>query len=149
MYHNASLTHWLLNNNKKIFIPAHADIDLSNACNQDCFYCNSVDFRKKFSGQPKHTTYIKLLDQLSTWREHSSDSYGTLHTITYPGGGEPTLLKHYEQVIEHTIANDIGNAFVYGCCRTMIQIYTFHWKGQLPYFSFFSRSTSFCNARPR
>jgi sulfatase maturation enzyme AslB (radical SAM superfamily) len=106
MYHNASLSHWLLKNNKKIFIPAHADIDLSNACNQDCFYCNSVDFRKKFSGQPKHTTYIKLLDQLSTWREHSSDSYGTLHTITYPGGGEPTLLKHYEQVIEHTI--DLG-----------------------------------------
>jgi len=43
---------------------------------------------------------------LATWRAHTPNSYGTTHTITYPGGGEPTVLVSYEKVIEHTI--DLG-----------------------------------------
>jgi len=106
MYHNASLAQWFLNNKDRIFIPAQVDIDLTNICNQDCFYCNSKDFREASPTQLHYSTYITLLDQLATWRVHSPKSYGTLHTITYPGGGEPTLLKGYEKVIEHTI--DLG-----------------------------------------
>jgi len=106
MYHNASLAQWFLNNKDRIFIPAQVDIDLTNICNQDCFYCNSKDFREASPTQLHYSTYITLLDQLATWRVHSHKSYGTLHTITYPGGGEPTLLKGYEKVIEHTI--DLG-----------------------------------------
>ena len=45
MYHNASLVHWLTNNQRKTIIPAQIDIDLTNICNQDCFYCNSKEFR--------------------------------------------------------------------------------------------------------
>jgi len=56
--------------------------------------------------QKKYTEYIELLDKLATWRSHSPNSYGTTHTITYPGGGEPTVLVNYEKVIEHTI--DLG-----------------------------------------
>jgi sulfatase maturation enzyme AslB (radical SAM superfamily) len=88
--------------NKKI-LPAQVDIDLTNICNQDCFYCNSAEFRKEKPVQKKSTEYIALLDKLASWRAHSPNSYGTTHTITYPGGGEPTVLTGYEHVIEHTI----------------------------------------------
>ena len=106
MYHNASLVHWLTNNPHKTIIPAQVDIDLTNICNKDCFYCNSKEFREESISQLHYSKYIVLLDQLARWRTHSPHSTGTLHTITYPGGGEPTLLKGYEKVIEHTI--DLG-----------------------------------------
>jgi sulfatase maturation enzyme AslB (radical SAM superfamily) len=87
-------------------LPAQVDIDLTNVCNQDCYYCNSADFRREVPVQKKYTEYITLLDQLANWRAHTPNSYGTTHTITYPGGGEPTVLTGYEHVIEHTI--DLG-----------------------------------------
>ncbi len=105
MYQHAEVAHWMQNPTKAI-IPAAVDIDLTNICNQDCYYCNSAEFRKEKPVQKNYTDYIKLLDQLSTWRAHTPNSYGSLHTITYPGGGEPTLLKGYEKVLEHTI--DLG-----------------------------------------
>lgn len=103
MYHSAELVHWMQNRDCKILLPAQVDIDLTNICNQDCYYCNSADHRAAAPVQKKYTEYIELLDKLATWRAHSPDSYGTTHTITYPGGGEPTVLKGYEHVIEHTI----------------------------------------------
>jgi sulfatase maturation enzyme AslB (radical SAM superfamily) len=87
-------------------LPAQVDIDLTNVCNQDCYYCNSADFRSAHPVQKKYTEYIALLDKLAGWRAHTPNSYGTTHTITYPGGGEPTVLTGYEHVIEHTI--DLG-----------------------------------------
>jgi len=87
-------------------IPQQVDIDLTNICNQDCFYCNSAEHRRISPVQKNYTEYIRLLDKLATWREHTPNSLGSLHTITYPGGGEPTLLPGYENVIEHTI--DLG-----------------------------------------
>jgi sulfatase maturation enzyme AslB (radical SAM superfamily) len=94
------------NQDTKKILPAQVDIDLTNVCNQDCFYCNSADFRAAKPVQKKYTEYITLLDKLASWRAHSPNSYGTTHTITYAGGGEPTVLVRYEQVIEHTI--DLG-----------------------------------------
>jgi sulfatase maturation enzyme AslB (radical SAM superfamily) len=106
MYHSAELVHWMQNQDSKILLPAQVDIDLTNICNQDCYYCNSADHRAAAPVQKKYTEYIELLDKLAGWRSHSPNSYGTTHTITYPGGGEPTVLKGYEHVIEHTI--DLG-----------------------------------------
>lgn len=103
MYQYAELVHWMQNKDNKKILPAQVDIDLTNICNQDCFYCNSAEFRKEKPVQKKYTEYIALLDKLASWRAHSSNSYGTTHTITYPGGGEPTVLTGYEHVIEHTI----------------------------------------------
>ena len=105
MYNEAELVHWMKNQDK-ILIPAQCDIDLTNICNQDCYYCNSASHRAAFPVQKDYNEYIKLLDKISGWRAHSPDSYGTTHTITYPGGGEPTVLTGYEHVIEHTI--DLG-----------------------------------------
>jgi sulfatase maturation enzyme AslB (radical SAM superfamily) len=103
MYQYAELVHWMQNKDNKKILPAQVDIDLTNICNQDCFYCNSAEFRKEKPVQKKYTEYIALLDKLACWRAHSPNSYGTTHTITYPGGGEPTVLTGYEHVIEHTI----------------------------------------------
>jgi len=106
MYQYAELVHWMNNKSTKKLLPAQVDIDLTNICNQDCYYCNSLEFRNAQPVQKKYTEYIALLDKLSSWRQHSPNSYGTTHTITYPGGGEPTVLTGYEHVIEHTI--DLG-----------------------------------------
>jgi MoaA/NifB/PqqE/SkfB family radical SAM enzyme len=106
MYQHAELVHWMNNQNHMKLLPAQVDIDLTNVCNQDCYYCNSAEFRAAMPVQKKYTEYIKLLDTLASWRSHSPNSYGTTHTITYPGGGEPTVLIGYEHVIEHTI--DLG-----------------------------------------
>lgn len=106
MYQFAELVHWMQNKGSMKILPAQVDIDLTNVCNQDCYYCNSADFRAEKPVQKKYTEYIDLLDKLASWRAHSPRSYGTTHTITYPGGGEPTVLVNYERVIEHTI--DLG-----------------------------------------
>lgn len=106
MYQHAEVVHWMNNRDTHAILPAQVDIDLTNICNQDCFYCNSAEHRRVAPVQKRYTDYITLLDQLATWRSHSPRSFGTLHTITYPGGGEPTLLPGYEHVLEHTI--DLG-----------------------------------------
>jgi len=106
MYQHAQVVHWMQNKDTHAILPAQVDIDLTNICNQDCFYCNSAEHRAAQPVQKKHTAYIALLDKLSSWRAHTPNSYGTLHSITYPGGGEPTLLPDYEQVLEHTV--DLG-----------------------------------------
>ena len=106
MYNEAELVHWMLNKDTKKLLPAQVDIDLTNICNQDCYYCNSADHRRTSPVQKDFKEYIHLLDKVATWRAHTPNSYGTTHTITYPGGGEPTVLTGYENVIEHTI--DLG-----------------------------------------
>lgn len=103
MYQHAEVVHWFKNRETHTIIPAQTDIDLTNICNQDCFYCNSAVHRKERPVQKKYTEYIDLLDKLAGWRAHSPKSYGTLHAITYAGGGEPTVLAGYEKVLEHTI----------------------------------------------
>lgn len=103
MYQYAEIVHWMQNRDSKMLLPAQVDIDLTNICNQDCYYCNSAEHRAAAPVQKKYTEYIDLLDKLASWRAHSPNSYGTTHTITYPGGGEPTVLSGYEHVIEHTI----------------------------------------------
>ena len=102
-YNEAELVHWMRNKETMSLLPAQVDIDLTNVCNQDCFYCNSAEFRKSDPVQKKYQEYIELLDKLATWRAHTPKSYGTTHTITYPGGGEPSILTGFEKVIEHTV----------------------------------------------
>lgn len=106
MYKHAQIVHWMQNRDTHAILPAQVDIDLTNICNQDCFYCNSAEHRAAQPVQKRSADYIQLLDKLATWRAHTPNSYGTLHSITYPGGGEPTLLPNYEQVLEHTV--DLG-----------------------------------------
>lgn len=102
----AELVHWMSIQDQKHFIPSSADIDLTNICNQDCVYCSTADFRKAQPVQLNYKKYIQLIDRLATWRMHQPNSIGTFSTVIFSGGGEPTLLKGYEKVIEHTV--DVG-----------------------------------------
>jgi sulfatase maturation enzyme AslB (radical SAM superfamily) len=92
---------------KKYFIPAAADIDLTNICNQDCVYCSTAEFRKEHPVQLDCEKYINLIDKLATWRQYQPNSIGTFSTVIFSGGGEPTLLKGYEQIIEHALDVDL------------------------------------------
>jgi 2-iminoacetate synthase ThiH len=68
MYQFAEIVHWMKNRDSMKILPAQVDIDLTNVCNQDCYYCNSADFREAEPVQKKYTEYISLLDKLCTWR---------------------------------------------------------------------------------
>ena len=84
-------------------MPSRVDIDLTNVCNQDCFYCNSADFRSKFLVSGPTDGYYRLIDQLYDWKEVNHDHTGTLNEIVFTGGGEPTVHKDYHKIIEHCI----------------------------------------------
>jgi len=84
-------------------LPSAIDIDLTNVCNQDCFYCNSADFRAKFLTTPNKDKFIKLIDQLSSWREHTPLSVGSVRSINFTGGGEPTIHPYYHELVEYAI----------------------------------------------
>ena len=55
MYQYAELVHWMRNQDTMKILPAQVDIDLTNVCNQDCYYCNSADFRAEKPVQKKYT----------------------------------------------------------------------------------------------
>lgn len=94
----------VLVNNNGIVLPSKVDIDLTNICNQDCFYCNSADFRKKYLVSGHASSYLLLLDQLASWKHHNNnDRIEKIHEITFTGGGEPTLHKNYHKIIEYAI----------------------------------------------
>lgn len=84
-------------------LPSAIDIDLTNVCNQDCFYCNSADFRAKYLTTPNKDKFVKLIDQLSAWREHTPLSVGTVRSINFTGGGEPTVHPYYHELVEYAI----------------------------------------------
>lgn len=84
-------------------LPSHIDLDLTNICNQDCFYCNSFNFRQKNLVQSSGKEYYKLIEQLYNWRKHTPYSAGTVRNINFTGGGEPTVHKDYHKIIEKAI----------------------------------------------
>lgn len=84
-------------------LPSSIDIDLTNVCNQDCFYCNSAVFRAKHLTTPPKDRFIQLIDQLANWRKHTPLSVGTVRNITFTGGGEPTVHPHCHEIIEYAI----------------------------------------------
>ena len=84
-------------------MPSRADIDLTNVCNQDCFYCNSADFRSKFLVSGPTDGYYRLIDQLYDWKKVNPGHTGSLNEIVFTGGGEPTVHKDYHKIIEYCI----------------------------------------------
>jgi len=97
------VSRWLDGEIPGIILPWQVDIDLTNVCNQNCYYCNSADFR---NNSPTHQTaiqYIDLIEQLTKWRHYDPNTLGTVSNIIFSGGGEPTLLHGYEDVIAASI----------------------------------------------
>jgi MoaA/NifB/PqqE/SkfB family radical SAM enzyme len=84
-------------------LPNHVDIDLTNVCNQDCFYCNSADFRAKNLITGKTNQYLNLLDQLANWKQHTPHSIGSIRSMHFTGGGEPTVHKNIGPIMAYAI----------------------------------------------
>ena len=87
-------------------LPTSIDIDMTNVCNQDCFYCNSAEFRANFLDTPPKQKYIDLINKLADWRSYTPLSTGTVRNINFTGGGEPTVHPHYHEIIEHALSRN-------------------------------------------
>lgn len=97
------LSNYLCGKTQLPVLPSSIDIDLTNVCNQDCFYCNSADFRANFLTTPNKERFIELIDRLADWRSHTPLSVGTVRSINFTGGGEPTVHPHYHEIVEYAI----------------------------------------------
>jgi MoaA/NifB/PqqE/SkfB family radical SAM enzyme len=70
--------------------PFEVEIDPTNTCNQDCYYCNVHDFRKDFPDKASTEDYVNLIRGLPD----------TVGKIVFSGGGEPTVHKDASILIE-------------------------------------------------
>ena len=98
--------------NIRYIIPPSVEIDFTNKCNQACVYCNVEEFRAKFPDQTKLYDYHKLIDRLESWHEVNKGHTSKVNTVTFVGGGEPTVRKGYENVIEHSIDSGFMTSIV-------------------------------------
>jgi len=59
----------------------------------------------KFPSKAKFKDFIKLIDNLKSW-PLNSNLEGRVNTICFVGGGEPTVFKGYEKIMEYAIKNN-------------------------------------------
>lgn len=99
------LARWIKGQIPGKILPWQIDIDTTNICNQSCYYCNSEKFRSENPNFQPLEKYLNLIKQLAKWREIDPLVFGTISNVIFSGGGEPTLLPGYEQIIELAIDN--------------------------------------------
>lgn len=104
------IARWLNGQIPGKLLPWQIDLDTTNICNQSCYYCNSEKFRIENPSFQPLEKYLNLIDQLARWREVDPNVFGTISNVIFSGGGEPTLLPGYEQIIEMAIDNGFACA---------------------------------------
>lgn len=97
------ISRWIQGEIPSKVLPWQIDLDTTNICNQDCYYCNSSNFREKSPVYQQTEKYLELIEKLYGWRSFDSNVVGTINNIIFSGGGEPTLLPGYEKVISSSI----------------------------------------------
>lgn len=97
------IARWIRGEIPAKLLPWQIDLDLTNICNQSCFYCNSAEFRASKPVYQNIRAYLELVDKLAGWREHDANVIGTTSNVILSGGGEPTLLPGYEWVVERLV----------------------------------------------
>jgi MoaA/NifB/PqqE/SkfB family radical SAM enzyme len=97
------ISRWIQGNIPGKILPWQIDLDTTNICNQSCYYCNTEQFRNELPVYQSVDQYIKLIDRLYTWRQHDNNVIGTLSNVIFSGGGEPTLLPGYKNLLETVI----------------------------------------------
>src|SRR5438477_7488304 len=70
--------------------PLHLELDISDRCNVDCYFCNAMDVRTKENVPFERVTQI-LDDAVSTG----------LRSVRFAGGGDPLFHRNIEQVIDY------------------------------------------------
>jgi len=71
--------------------PVGSVIDLTDACNLHCAFCNAASFRHKRMQGGDHVR--KIVDMLADWGVHS---------VCYAGGGEPSLHPEFTDLVKYT-----------------------------------------------
>lgn len=76
--------------------PVHVELDLTDRCNVDCYFCNQQDLRTKESiPQPKLT---ELIDELAE---------NGLKSVRLSGGGDPLFHRDVLRVMDHLATRDV------------------------------------------
>ena len=99
-----------VNGHPRYLVPQSVEIDLTNACNQDCVYCNVAEFRRTHLDVTRIHHYHKLIEQLATWT--ALGGAGGVQTVTFVGGGEPTARMGFEYVLEQAVDSNLLTALV-------------------------------------
>lgn len=86
-------------------LPWQIEIDTTNICNQDCYYCNTADFRNESPTWKSYDEYSLLLDRIYEWSK-TYEVTGQVNNVIFSGGGEPMLFKGIERLIEKAIDYD-------------------------------------------
>jgi len=98
-----SFANYLTDQKHKIFLPWQVDIDTTNICNQDCYYCNTAVYRSEKPIYQNEDNYHDLLDKLYFWKSDNNNILGQVNNVIFSGGGEPTLLPGFEEILEKSI----------------------------------------------
>jgi MoaA/NifB/PqqE/SkfB family radical SAM enzyme len=76
--------------------PVHAELDLTDRCNVDCYFCNQMDVRTKEQVPLPHA--IRIIDELAA---------GGLKSVRLSGGGDPLFHREILQILDHLAAKNI------------------------------------------
>ncbi len=71
--------------------PISVELSLTNRCNLKCVWCSDADLRDRLDGEMDRETLFRLLIDLKT---------GGTRGITIEGGGEPTVHRHFLDVVD-------------------------------------------------
>jgi sulfatase maturation enzyme AslB (radical SAM superfamily) len=123
LYQHAELAHWLRNRDTMKILPAQVDIDLTNICNQDCFYCNSKEHREAAHDLGVRMLYFRpvilngqafeIYDGTVELMDLLSDRMG----VKYKLNTNKTLPRNYSkchQMFQFPVCCADGNVYV--CC---------------------------------
>jgi MoaA/NifB/PqqE/SkfB family radical SAM enzyme len=83
---------------ENITAPISAEIDLTNKCNQNCYYCNASEYRRDFPDRATAYDYLKLIDHLSDYNNH-----GQTRSVIFSGGGDPLCSPFATLVISYAV----------------------------------------------
>ncbi len=77
--------------------PISVELSLTNGCNLDCVWCSDRELRSRQAGEMDLDVLKKLLSDLKQ---------GGTTGIVIEGGGEPTIYKYFNEVVE--FVHDLG-----------------------------------------
>src|SRR5437762_7248409 len=70
--------------------PLHLELDISDRCNVDCYFCNAMDVRTKEN--VPYERVAQILDEAVA---------NGLRSVRFAGGGDPLFHRNIEQVIDY------------------------------------------------
>jgi len=76
--------------------PLHAELDLTDRCNVDCYFCNQMDVRTKQQVPLPHA--VRIIDELAA---------GGLKSVRLSGGGDPLFHREILQILDHLAEKNV------------------------------------------